>query len=434
MKTLRFLPALILALAVLTLPAWSLAQEHTEIGLINTSEEPVTGTLRIMNAQGQEIGACPVTLEHWAKKEFVTGQDACLPRADVSYAYFESSSGAVVGYSTITIPGWFRLTAPLAAPSALDELDLSHIAYGWETFVLVINATAEVKDVNMVYNTGDISTTMTPPMAPGEMREVMIVDYPELQSATITNAQGTVAFNGYFYRDMGDFMPLTGETSTNLVFPHVAHNNEWWTGIVIYNPSPENANLNLHCFGMDGSFLGTVTPDPLAPGANLVAMPDALGLPEGTEWFAAQSNVPVTGLVLYGTIHTNQLAGISVTNIEATDGVFPKLETDGWTGIALVNPHDEPAEVRLFAEFADRDSPPLEKELVLGPYAKVVGMAQQLFDEDISEATSIDFVVDSGGPLVGLQINGSSDMHLLEGLAPLQRFQGNKLYGGYVYQ
>ena len=122
---------------------------------------------------------------------------------------------------------------------------------------------------------------------------------------------------------------------------------------------------------------------------------------------------PITGLELFGTTNGNQLAGYTGVGISRTAGVFPKVEKDGWTGIAFVNIGDVAATVTLTA-YSDDGAVVATEVMNLAANAKVVNLAENLFSQDISAATYIGFSADR--EVVGFQLNGSSDGMMLDGL------------------
>jgi hypothetical protein len=92
------------------------------------------------------------------------------------------------------------------------------------------------------------------------------------------------------------------------------------------------------------------------------------------------------------------------------------VEKDGWSGIAFVNIGDVAASITLTA-YDDSGAVVATEVMNLAVNAKVVNLAENLFNEDISAATYIGFSADS--EVVGFQLNGSSDGMMLDGLQAL---------------
>jgi hypothetical protein len=87
-------------------------------------------------------------------------------------------------------------------------------------------------------------------------------------------------------------------------------------------------------------------------------------------------------------------------------GVFPKVATSGWTELVLLNVGSGEAMVSLSA-YDDPGNMVASDSMMIGAGAKVDGMAEDLFTDDISAATYITFSSDQ--PILGLQQNGSDN-------------------------
>jgi hypothetical protein len=138
-----------------------------------------------------------------------------------------------------------------------------------------------------------------------------------------------------------------------------------------------------------------------------------LNLPVDTAWFQMEAMRPITGFELFGTRDGNQLGGYTGVGISGKEGVFAKLEKDGWSGIAFVNTKYSAATVTLTAY--DNDGNAIATETVgLSGHEKMVDMAPSLFSQSISNATYITYSSDLD--VVGFQLNGSTDNMMLDGL------------------
>ncbi len=146
-----------------------------------------------------------------------------------------------------------------------------------------------------------------------------------------------------------------------------------------------------------------------------IGVVSALGLPLASDWIAIEADRPLSGFELF--TRPNLMGGYTGVNITRQRGCFPRLETDGATGIAFVNVGDEPAQVVLNA-YDDAGRSIADKTLDLEIHAKVVEQANNLFSPgDISTATHVMF--ESTGYIVGFQLNMTSDGMILEGLPGL---------------
>jgi hypothetical protein len=110
------------------------------------------------------------------------------------------------------------------------------------------------------------------------------------------------------------------------------------------------------------------------------------------------------------------LAGYTGVGISRTNGLFAKVEGDGWTGIAFVNIEGTAASVTLTA-YDDSGAVVATEAMNVAANAKEVGQAENLFTQGISTATCISYSSDR--EVVGFQLNGSSGGMMLDGLPAL---------------
>ena len=151
----------------------------------------------------------------------------------------------------------------------------------------------------------------------------------------------------------------------------------------------------------------------LAGRGKYVGTAEQLNLPAGTAWFSIAATSPIAGFELFGTRDRNQLGGYTGVIISRTDGVFAKIEKNGWTGIAFVNIESSPAAVTMTAH--DDDGHEIAAETIrMNAYEKVSGMPADLFSQNITAATYISYT--SNTNIVGFQLNGAAEDMMLDGL------------------
>lgn len=280
----------------------------------------------------------------------------------------------------------------------------------------LLNTTDE--DRNLVFDFNDQSQTAR--NLPAHAHAAFVVDEiltktPFLGSGQLEGGPGIsgLSLMGTNHHLYG--MALSDSQALHLEFPHLAENSEWHTAVVIHNPGPENAELDLSGYDATGNLVLH------RPGMKRIAARDSmiaqLQLPAETGWFRIQSTVPVTGFMVFWRPSGGDVAGFTVTDIASASGVFPKLEQYGWTGLAFVNVHGEENQVALVAR-DDAGVRVAGVEMNMQPGQKWVGMAADLFPGmDIGRATQINF--EAEGPLVGFQLNGSADGSQLDALPAL---------------
>ncbi|MCX5824600.1 MAG: hypothetical protein NTY86_14115, partial [Deltaproteobacteria bacterium] len=71
---------------------------QTEIAIINTGDQSITGTLRGLSDVGQLIETKPVTLSARGRRQITIANEFTNP-ADIGYIIFDTNSAAVQGYT-----------------------------------------------------------------------------------------------------------------------------------------------------------------------------------------------------------------------------------------------------------------------------------------------------------------------------------------------
>jgi len=217
---------------------------QTEIAIINTSsDQTVTGTLRALSDEGQLIETKDVTLSVRGRRQIAVA-DEFTNHINIGYIIFDTDSAAVLGYTKFYQEGIYRAAIPAVNEVNTSDIYISHIASNadWWTGVSLVNTTSEAKGLTITFNDGrSVPYTLNA----NEHKAFDIASLfnnqpqPDIQSAVITNASGIIGLELFGSVGSGnqlDGLLLTGNTVSAIYYPHVA-GNEWWTGIVAYNPS-----------------------------------------------------------------------------------------------------------------------------------------------------------------------------------------------------
>jgi hypothetical protein len=390
---------------------------ETEIAIINTSaDQSVGGTLRAYSNAGQELQAMAISLSPHARRQ-IKISDEFSASGSIGYLIFEADSDTVCGYTKFYQQDTFRVAVPAVREVNTSNIYLSHIdsSSDWWTGVSLLNTTSSAKTLSIDFDNGQRKSIA---LAPGEHQAFAIRDLFEgqpqedIHSAVITNASGVVGLELFGSVTRLSGILLKDDTATTLYYPHIASDEEWWTGIVAFNPSPSSSTITITSYTEGGASLGT-RELAIAPGGKYIGTVAGLDLPPGTAWFRIGSTSAITGFELFGTHDGSQLAGYTGAGISGKQGVFAKVEKNGWTGIAFVNIEDAAASVTLSA-YDNYGTEVATRILSLGSHAKLVQLAQEIFGQDISAATYIGY--SSNKELVGFQLNGSSNGMMLDAL------------------
>ena len=394
---------------------------QTEIAIINTGDQPVTGTLRALGDEGQLVGTKDVTLSAHGRRQ-ITVADEFTNHTNIGYIVFDTASAAVQGYTKFYQAGKYRAAIPAVKEVNASDIYISHIDSGalWWTGISLVNTTSATKELTITFDNGQ-SGLIT--LTANQHKAFTIREFfnnqpqPPIKSAVITNASGIIGLELFGTNDGKQLegIPVTDKTASTLYYPHV-ESNGWWTGIVAYNPSNSGCTITITPYTAQGTPLSPINHD-LTGKETYVGVVANLGLPSDTAWFRIDATSPITGFELFGTADDNQLAAYAGGGgTGSKSGVFAKIEEVGWTGIAFVNTEAGAASVTLIA-YNDAGTVVATQALPVGGHTKVVKLAEEIFSQSISGATYIAYSSDKN--VVGFQLNGSSDGMMLDGLPAL---------------
>lgn len=400
-------------------------QWETEICLINAGPSAtVFGTLRFFDDAGEPVGsAIFLGLYPNQRYEIRVGEASDAPaRIGYAVADFDAPAEKLNGYLKFFANNKYRVAIPATAAPGIGDLPLSHIASndGWWTGIGLLNTTDGVRTPTVRFSDG---TTRFLTLSPGEhvamtVRQLYGEDIgPEVASAVVTDADGVIGLMLFGSEHQLSGVSLTDAVSERLNYPHVAAEGGWWTGVVAYNPWETAADLTVTPFAETGTPLAAMNLR-LEPFGKYVGTTSELAFPPEAGWFRVDASMPVTGFELFGDTDQRILAGYTGVRIETRNGLFPKLERDGWTGIALVNPawaalgvtESASGEPVLLTAFDDAGNAVAYESVTLDAGAKWSDTPKNLFVRDISAATYIEYA--SEAPMAGFQINGDGKMML----------------------
>jgi hypothetical protein len=394
---------------------------ETEICIVNHGGDQFSGNLKAFSDSGIKVWEYEVSLPAYGRIEFDVGTSIEIDSTNIKSMRLDINSGQAVGYQKFYQSGKYRVGLEASPQANQESLFVPHIASDnqWWTGIGWTNTTNAAKSLQFAFDTGQQAQKQ---LGPGGHEAFSIAsmfnnaEQPDIGSGQVSNGAGMAGLVLFGGDNVLSGVSLSDATTSTLFFPHVAHNSEWWTGLVIYNPGTQSADLTLTYFDAQGGQLGSNNSE-VGPGRKIVGSPDNLNFPDGTEWFMVQASQPVTGFELFGTTDNNQLGGYSVVNLAAAKGVFPKLERDGWTGIAFVNPGEEMVQVQVKA-CSNIGNTVASNTVNLDSGHKWVAQPSELFPgQDISSATYVSFT--ATGDVVGFQLNGSTDGTMLDAIPAL---------------
>ena len=390
---------------------------ETGAAIINTGTKTLNGVLLGCAADGSVVDSLQIILPPGGRTEVNVSQT--FSDADsIRYLVLYHKADGLCGYTWFSRAGKCRGALPASNPSVSANLPVPHIASDqtWWTGLGLINTTSEPRGLVLSFSDGRTRALTIPPDGHSSFFVQDLfngTNQPGISSLEDKGAQGVVGLELFGSDNLLSGIRLSADAATTLAFPHLHSDSKWWTGLVVYNPSAAATNMTITSFSADGTALSSK--DTVLPGGEkYIGLVRDLSLPEGTAWLRIQASRPVTGFQLFGTTSGKLLGGFTNTNLLRSSGVFPKLEQQGWTGIALVNTTSDPLTLTLKAR-DNTGAAVAAATLSLDPYAKALGMAEELFaGQDISRATYLTF--EATGPIAGFQLNGADNGWLLDGL------------------
>jgi len=391
---------------------------ETEICLINKTGQSITGMIEVYSSNGNRISQMGSTVNGYGRRSIVIGNEFSAPE-DIGYAIFLSNSSNLCGYTKFYREGLYRVAVPaIDEISSGEEIYVPHIASNkkWWTGLALVNTANSEKKLTITFSNGEKKTIG---MAAGEHKNFAVkelfgdIAQPDIESAVITGGTGVIGLELFNGGKQLSGLLLKDTSAKTLYFPHVASNEKWWTGIVAYNPTGSDANLIVTPYTKSGETLGPLSVMLKAGEKYIGVISDLDGFPETSAWFKIESSQNLNGLELFGTNNGNSLAGYSTVDIKRQNGIFPKLDQEGWTGIAFVNTTGTTANVDLRI-YDDSGEKLYQDDIILDGYAKSLGQPADIFGGSITAGTYMKFSSDKA--VVGFQLNGSDDGMMLDAL------------------
>jgi hypothetical protein len=389
---------------------------ETEICVINKTNEGLSGALKSFDADGNKLGEKNLSLNGKGRRAIVVGDEFSSAK-NIRYITLSADAPDICGYTKFYHGGLYRVAVPAVKDINSGDIYIPHIASDdkWWTGLALVNTTNSTKHLNITFNNGLAKSISLPPGAHrGFSIKSLFGNIPQVavESAVITGGEGVIGLELFAGGKVLSGVPLMDGSANTLFFPHVASDKKWWTGVAAYNPNQGGAKLSITPYTQAGGALNMISVD-VPAGGKYLGNAKSLSLPAKTAWFKIDASKPLNGFELFGTRNGNSLAGYSTVNINCREGVFPKLDHNGWTGIAFVNTSSGNAEIDL--KMYDDDGFVIsEKPIALDGYEKMVGNPEDIFSGPITAGTYLGFVSDKD--VVGFQLNGSADGMMLDGL------------------
>ncbi len=399
---------------------------ETTVGIVNSNAaQTLAGVLTPFDASGAPLpGALSVSLGPLARTGIDLGVD--FPdSADVAYLTFEADAPGAAGYAAYSAGGTVRAAVQAASRLPAGDIYLPYIASAadWFTRIILLNTDADEKILAIAFNDGSEREIQ---LAGRQSRSISVDSLFDGEvpatatSATIQDGEGVAGMvlwgtrNGDEYGYLAGSL-LTGDAATELYYPQIPPPAVFWSSLAVYNPSSTFSRLILRPFGRDGRPLRPRFIH-LPPGGQFSSAIQDINLPPWASWLKIEAGGGVSGLQFFGPHAGTQMAACPMPGAAQTAGLFPKLETDGSTRIALVNIQSAPAHVDLTA-YDGAGNALATREVILFPRRKTADFAWAFFGSLPAGTTHIGY--SSTAEIIGFQTDAATDGTLLDMLNAL---------------
>ena len=128
---------------------------QTEIAIINTGDQTVTGTLRALSDEGQLVDFKAVTLPAHGRRQINVANEFAN-HTNIGYIIFDSNAHSVQGYTKFYVDGTYRTAIPAVREGNTSEIYIPHIASSvdWWTGISLLNTTSEAKVLTITFSDG----------------------------------------------------------------------------------------------------------------------------------------------------------------------------------------------------------------------------------------------------------------------------------------
>ncbi|MCK4553230.1 hypothetical protein KAT80_03430 [Candidatus Pacearchaeota archaeon] len=180
---------------------------------------------------------------------------------------------------------------------------------------------------------------------------------------------------------------LNKELSNTIYFPHFASSDYWWTGLGICNPTNEDAVVNFKVYSQEGN-LNSEIQEIIKRNAQITKLVRNFpNLSAEGGWIEVISNQPIAGIEVFGRFDNYEIAGLNACFQPGKKLYFPKVvnkkslyslaNPDTETGLAFVNPSNEPANINIKA-YDNFGNPVDSKSIILNPHESKPQMSYEL--------------------------------------------------------
>ncbi len=409
-------------------------------GFVNPAVDPARVRFTAIGAEGQTEASSALT--DWASG----GQAAYqadgllgLSEATTGWVLAESDQPGLLGFflSQVYDPGLVAMDGAAVATDTTQHAVLPRVksSGGYSTDIFLVNPGSATVTITITgldgQNTHDGGIRTIP--AGGYIR-VSLVDLfgSDLFDGALL-LDGDAGFTGNaVIRYDGDAIALSSvnlqpvsDAAATLYAAHIARITDlYFTEINLVNPGPTDATATLSAFAEDGSGLGTPT-EVTVPAGQMITLDDsALGLPVTGDvqgWLRIDSpDAPLNGCLTFGNpVDTRYESTLPLQAAGGTDIYFAQVASgevggvDFFTGLAIVNPHDQSVTVTIEVRASDGSLlGSVTRTLSAGEkYVRLLPLIEGIGDLPVIATGYLHITADS--PVLSFELFGDSALNFL---------------------
>jgi len=363
-----------------------------------------------------------------------------LKLAGGEYTLKASSPGYLASSLKVSVPAStsvVKVVVPLnPVGERVYEYYLPHTAEGggWWTFFNVLNSGSTAADLTMAAYDAEGNYL-------GASAKISRLKINQQLSGAPSNYFAPEVISKAAWYKLTSSVPLTGfevfgsdqgslagfslpiADSSQLYLPHVAQDDQWWTGLSFVSAGTRLSEFHLEARDRTGRLLAEAGwPKYLGPGEKTVDVINnyfGWDFPAEIQWASIRSDSPITGFELFGTRDFKMMAAVPALTQGAKKLYFPHVvTTDGWwTGIAMLNVDVRPGTLRMTAYGEDGKALADSRSISLVAGERTVGTAESFFDNWPTGVKYLEAASDVA--VVGFELVGRSAPPLFGGLPAL---------------
>lgn len=351
-----------------------------------------------------------VTLTHGDTQTEIPAHGATQLRPENMVSLKLSAEKSLVLFEELLGSNWSSLNAP--SPNKHNDVFLPHMPPNTSAWTVLVVTDNEGQTGGSLYTIRDGIDQSVPAEITSSHRLTGQIDTPThlnlragfesdtpFRESQLTATQYWTLDN-YFASNSTDTKP----TST-IVIPHIPNFEQWWMGLSITNPNLIRATIRIHGYDAQGNLLPETRSFRLNSTTTKIGVLQDFFESAGTAaWLRVESDLPILGTCFIGAHADGYDAAAYVLPSEAYEQVvLPGTGSNGWYGLAVVNPQSYAQTLRV-------DAVGLDGNVLATHTAEMDGNARTLIvgETTFPDLTDVHYLRATGsdGRIIAMQLSG----------------------------